>query len=324
MGNSLDCGPCFGFLGGDKNTGTEILKPPPKQNPWRIGDTHKIVVGIGAKDYEGSEECLRFAISLSNSMDEVVAMHVASGDTTVMQDRMNLLEKTYKKECETKGVLFETEVIQGNPKQQLLQASLGSDMLMVGGGHKGYGTVARFSCEYSRVNMTVVKRGYKESGPIIVGIGCNDFYGSLSALKLAFDLANDADTIIALYVPVSQDVCRGEWRRKSMAKEVEEGAKVSGVIQQVRERADVLIETAKSKDKRIKFKLENKEGHFDRMNVRTELMEAGKNARMMILGSGRKGFGSVARYVVENSPNCPIVLAKYVRAESQTQTETDV
>lgn len=282
------------------------------------------MVGIGAKDYDGSEQSLRFAISMANNMDEIVAMHVAPGDTSAMKERMNMLGNTYKSECQKKGVIFETEVIQGNPKQQLLQASLGSDMLMVGGGHKGYGTVARFCCEYSRVNMTVVKRNFKESGPIIVGIGCNDFYGSLSALKLAFDLANDADTIIALYVPVSQDVCRGSWKRKSIVEEVEQGAKASSIIQQVRERADALIETAKSKDKRIKFKVENKEGHFDRMNVRTELLEAGKNARMMILGSGRKGFGSVARYVVENSPNCPIVLAKYVRAESQTHTETDV
>lgn len=326
MGGVCSSGPgeCFGFLKSSSRSETVEAIRTSKEQCWRIGEHHRFVVGIGAKDFERAGKSLDFALGLANSQDEVCVLHVNTAKSQDISKELRELTKKHEKRSEKKGVQFETEVIEGNPRQELLKASLGADMLVVGAGHKGYGSVARFMCEHSRVNTTVVKKTIQETGDIHVGIGANDLYGSLSALKLAFDLANNNERVIAVYVPVTTDVNRGSWARKSTIEEMDEGKKANDVITSVRERAANLVETYKEKQKNIQFEFKMKEGHFDRMTVRQVLMEATKTSRIMVLGSGRKGFGSVSRYLVENSECCPIVLAKYVRAESLTRTDTDV
>lgn len=321
---------CYEFIwGADVNT---HLNSPVKPNYWRIGTgNHKIVVGIGAKDFEGSKKSLNFAFCLANQGDEVAACHVRTNTSTAdMTSRLKELENAHAAEIKSKNIQFETTVAQGNPRHELLRKSLDADMLIVGAGHKGFGSMTRFACEHAKVNVVVVKKEIKEAGKILVAIGANDLYGSLSALKLAFDIANSGEHVTALHIPVSTNVSAGEWkmdervRRKSSIKSFEAGRKANEVIRAVRERADSLIKSFGEEGKKVKFNFEYKEGEFDRTAVRTELMSAAKSARLVVMGSGRKGFGSVARYIVENLQCCPIVLAKFVRAQSQTCTDTDV
>eukprot|EP00397_Hematodinium_sp_SG-2012_P018029 GEMP01018453.1.p1 GENE.GEMP01018453.1~~GEMP01018453.1.p1 ORF type:complete len:274 (+),score=47.32 GEMP01018453.1:132-953(+) len=231
---------CFDFILNRQAQPSTIQTNKPHY--WRIGaGNHKIVVGIGAKDFGGSTQCLNFALQLANEGDEVVALHVRT-DVGDILDRLAELEHVYDTEIKSKKIKYETIVTKGNARHELLSKSLDADMLMVGAGHKGFGSMTRFVCEYAKVNVVVVKKIIKLDGKILVGIGANDLYGSLSALKLAFDIANNGEEISALYIPVSTNTMGGEWKNREVLgrKSLEIGRQANDVIRMVRERANTL------------------------------------------------------------------------------------